>query len=144
MNLSFVKLNKSIIKCSKCPRLVDFRNKISNEKRKQYQNETYWGKPITGFGDVGGKLLFVGLAPAAHGGTRTCAHESEEGTPPRKAQCTPKRNRHTAGGAVGHALEAVVPEAPRGEIGHFNAVARARGADCSSGHHLAAARIRSP
>ncbi len=71
MNLSFVKLNKSIIKCSKCPRLVDFRNKISNEKRKQYQNETYWGKPITGFGDVGGKLLFVGLAPAAHGGTRT-------------------------------------------------------------------------
>ncbi len=71
MNLSFVKLNKSIIKCSKCPRLVKFRNKISNEKRKQYQNENYWGKPITGFGDVDGKLLFVGLAPAAHGGTRT-------------------------------------------------------------------------
>ena len=71
MNLSFVKLNKSIIKCSKCPRLVKFRNKISNEKRKQYQNETYWGKPITGFGDIHGKLLFVGLAPAAHGGTRT-------------------------------------------------------------------------
>ena len=71
MNLGFVKLNKSIIKCSKCPRLVKFRNKISNEKRKQYQNETYWGKPITGFGDVYGKLLFVGLAPAAHGGTRT-------------------------------------------------------------------------
>ena len=71
MNLGFIKLNKSIIKCSKCPRLVKFRNKISNEKRKQYQNETYWGKPITGFGDVDGKLLFVGLAPAAHGGTRT-------------------------------------------------------------------------
>ena len=51
--------------------MVKFRNKISNEKRKQYQNETYWGKPITGFGDVDGKLLFVGLAPAAHGGTRT-------------------------------------------------------------------------
>ena len=71
MNLSFVKLNKSIIKCSKCPRLVKFRKKISSEKRKQYQNETYWGKPITGFGDIHGKLLFVGLAPAAHGGTRT-------------------------------------------------------------------------
>ena len=71
MNLGFVKLNKSIIKCSKCPRLVKYRNKISNEKRKQYQKETYWGKPITGFGDVDGKLLFVGLAPAAHGGTRT-------------------------------------------------------------------------
>ena len=71
MNLGFIKLNKSIIKCSKCPRLVKFRTKISNDKRKQYQNETYWGKPITGFGDIHGKLLFVGLAPAAHGGTRT-------------------------------------------------------------------------
>ena len=69
--MGFVKLNKSIIKCNKCPRLVEFRNKISNQKRKRYQNETYWGKPITGFGDVYGKLLFVGLAPAAHGGTRT-------------------------------------------------------------------------
>ena len=56
MNLGFLKLNKSIIKCSKCPRLVKFRKKISIEKRKQYQNETYWGKPITGFGDVDGKL----------------------------------------------------------------------------------------
>ena len=45
--------------------------KISVEKRKQYKNETYWGKPITGFGDIKGKILFVGLAPAAHGGTRT-------------------------------------------------------------------------
>ena len=71
MNLSFLKLNKSIIKCGKCPRLVKFRKKISSEKRKQYQNETYWGKPITGFGDVDGKILLVGLAPAAHGGTRT-------------------------------------------------------------------------
>ncbi len=65
------KLNKSIIKCNKCARLVKFRNKISKEKRKQYINEKYWGKPITGFGDIKGKILFVGLAPAAHGGTRT-------------------------------------------------------------------------
>jgi len=65
------KLNKKITNCKKCPRLVHFREKIASEKRKQYQNETYWGKPITGFGDVDGKLLFVGLAPAAHGGTRT-------------------------------------------------------------------------
>ena len=71
MNLNFQKLNQSIIKCSKCPRLVKFRKKISVEKRKQYKNETYWGKPITGFGDTKGKILFVGLAPAAHGGTRT-------------------------------------------------------------------------
>ena len=71
MNPNFHKLHKSIIKCDKCPRLVKFRKKISVEKRKQYKNETYWGKPITGFGDESGKILFVGLAPAAHGGTRT-------------------------------------------------------------------------
>jgi uracil-DNA glycosylase family 4 len=68
---NFDKLKKKIIACNKCPRLVEFRNKISTEKRKQYINETYWGKPITGFGDHNGKILFVGLAPAAHGGTRT-------------------------------------------------------------------------
>ncbi len=64
-------LNLSITKCTKCSRLVKFRKKISTEKRKQYINETYWGKPITGFGDLRGKILFVGLAPAAHGGIRT-------------------------------------------------------------------------
>ncbi len=68
---NFNSLNKSIVKCNKCSRLVKFRKKISLEKRKQYENETYWGKPITGFGDINGKILFVGLAPAAHGGTRT-------------------------------------------------------------------------
>ena len=67
----FILLNKKIIKCNKCKRLVDFRKKISREKRKQYINEAYWGKPITGFGDINGKILLVGLAPAAHGGTRT-------------------------------------------------------------------------
>tara|TARA_B100001123_G_C15122505_1_gene951947 strand:+ start:333 stop:1007 length:675 start_codon:yes stop_codon:yes gene_type:complete len=67
----FQKLNSSIIKCSKCKRLAKFRKKISKEKRKQYINEKYWGKPITGFGDINGKILFVGLAPAAHGGNRT-------------------------------------------------------------------------
>ena len=70
-NLNFQNLKKKIITCNKCSRLVEFRKKISKEKRKQYINETYWGKPITGFGDFNGKILFVGLAPAAHGGTRT-------------------------------------------------------------------------
>ena len=65
------KLNKKIIKCYKCPRLVRFRKKIAKEKRKQYINEKYWGKPITGFGDIKGQILLVGLAPAAHGGNRT-------------------------------------------------------------------------
>ena len=70
-NTVFEKLNKKIIACNKCSRLVKFRKKISSEKRKQYLHETYWGKPITGFGDQNGKILFVGLAPAAHGGNRT-------------------------------------------------------------------------
>ncbi len=65
------KLNKSIISCSKCKRLTSFRKKVAKEKRKQFQNETYWGKPITGFGDYDAKILLVGLAPAAHGGNRT-------------------------------------------------------------------------
>ena len=71
MSFKFKKLNSSIINCSKCNRLVNFRKKISTQKRKQFINENYWGKPITGFGDINGKILFVGLAPAAHGGTRT-------------------------------------------------------------------------
>ena len=71
MSSNFNKLDKSIINCKKCKRLVRFRKKISKDKRKQYQQEIYWGKPITGFGDTNGKILFVGLAPAAHGGTRT-------------------------------------------------------------------------
>ena len=64
-------LNRSIIKCNKCSRLVKFRNKLAKNKRKQYLDQEYWAKPITGFGDISGKILFVGLAPAAHGGTRT-------------------------------------------------------------------------
>ena len=64
-------LENKIIKCKKCPRLVKFRNKIAKEKRKQYINENYWGKPITGFGNSNAKIIIVGLAPAAHGGNRT-------------------------------------------------------------------------
>ena len=64
-------LNKTIIHCTKCERLVNFREKIAKEKRKQYIDQIYWGKPITGYGDQNAKLLMVGLAPAAHGGNRT-------------------------------------------------------------------------
>ena len=71
MNIKFKKLNKTIIKCKKCSRLNDFIKKISTEKRKQNINEKYWGKPVTGFGDIKAKLMILGLAPAAHGGTRT-------------------------------------------------------------------------
>ena len=71
MNIKFKKLNNSIIKCKKCPRLIKFSKKISTIKRKQHMSESYWGKPVTGFGDIKAKLIIIGLAPAAHGGTRT-------------------------------------------------------------------------
>mgnify|MGYP001430761328 CR=1 FL=1 len=69
--MTLTKLNKSIISCRLCSRLVNFREKIAKEKRRQYINEIYWGKPITGYGDPKAKLLMIGLAPAAHGGNRT-------------------------------------------------------------------------
>tara|TARA_B110000263_G_scaffold110457_1_gene96524 strand:+ start:2593 stop:3315 length:723 start_codon:yes stop_codon:yes gene_type:complete len=64
-------LYKEVIKCNICPRIVDFRTKIANEKRKQFMEWSYWGKPIPGYGDTKASLLLVGLAPAAHGGNRT-------------------------------------------------------------------------
>ena len=71
MNIKFKKLNNTIIKCKKCPRLIKFSKRISITKRKKNITDTYWGKPVTGFGDINAKLMIVGLAPAAHGGTRT-------------------------------------------------------------------------
>ncbi len=71
MNIKLKNLNKTIVKCKKCPRLTKFIKKISLEKRKKNIDEKYWGKPVTGFGDINAKLMIIGLAPAAHGGTRT-------------------------------------------------------------------------
>ena len=69
--MTLIKLNNKIIKCRQCNRLVNFREKIATEKRRQYIDQTYWGKPITGYGDINSQLLMIGLAPAAHGGNRT-------------------------------------------------------------------------
>tara|TARA_B110000196_G_C20913149_1_gene551550 strand:+ start:70 stop:744 length:675 start_codon:yes stop_codon:yes gene_type:complete len=71
MSIKFKKLNNTIIKCKKCPRLIKFSKKISFIKKKRNISEIYWGKPVTGFGDINAKLMILGLAPAAHGGTRT-------------------------------------------------------------------------
>ena len=71
MNIRIESLNKTIINCKKCPRLVKYIYKIKTEKRKQNINEIYWGKPVPGFGSLNSKLVIIGLAPAAHGGTRT-------------------------------------------------------------------------
>jgi uracil-DNA glycosylase family 4 len=67
MNLD--ELNNCIIDCRKCDRLVNYRN--SREIPARYSGETYWNKPITGYGDMNGKILVIGLAPAFNGGNRT-------------------------------------------------------------------------
>lgn len=64
-------LNKKIKNCTKCPRLSEYIKQISKNKVKRFSDEDYYGKPLTGFGDIKAKLLIVGLAPAAHGGNRT-------------------------------------------------------------------------
>jgi len=64
-------LNRAIIRCRRCPRLVAYREKVAREKRAAYRQWDYWGKPVPGFGDPRAKLLILGLAPAAHGGNRT-------------------------------------------------------------------------
>lgn len=65
------KLNKEIITCRKCPRLVKWREEVARVKRKAYKDQEYWGKPVPGFGDPNARLLVVGLAPGAHGSNRT-------------------------------------------------------------------------
>lgn len=64
-------LNNEIIKCRKCPRLVEWREEVARVKRKAYKDEEYWGKPVPGFGDPQARVLVVGLAPGAHGSNRT-------------------------------------------------------------------------
>ena len=64
-------LNEQIIQCRQCPRLVEWRERIGVEKRKSFQDEAYWAKPVPNFGDPQANGLIVGLAPAAHGANRT-------------------------------------------------------------------------
>src|SRR5216684_1084724 len=68
---SLEQLTAEIVECRKCPRLVAWRKLVATEKRAAYRNETYWARPVPGFGDPHAELLVVGLAPAAHGGNRT-------------------------------------------------------------------------
>ncbi len=68
---TLVKLNEAITACRQCDRLVAWREQVATDKRKQYQDEVYWGKAVPSFGDPSAQLLIVGLAPAAHGANRT-------------------------------------------------------------------------
>jgi len=60
-----------VIECRKCPRLVEYREDVARDKKKEFSGWDYWGRPVPGFGDPHASLLIVGLAPAAHGGNRT-------------------------------------------------------------------------
>ena len=64
-------LQKRIIACGRCPRLLEHCSRIAATRRRAYQNETYWGKPVPSFGDPDARLLILGLAPGAHGSNRT-------------------------------------------------------------------------
>ena len=64
-------LHAEIIACRACPRLVEWRERVAREKRRAYREQTYWGRPVPGFGDPRARLVIVGLAPAAHGANRT-------------------------------------------------------------------------
>src|SRR5204863_6918092 len=64
-------LTAEVVVCRKCPRLVAWREQVAREKVARFRDETYWGRPVPGFGDQEARILIVGLAPAAHGGNRT-------------------------------------------------------------------------
>lgn len=66
-----VTLNREVVACTKCPRLVTYREQIAREKRRAYRDCEYWGKPVPGFGDRNARVLIMGLAPGAHGSNRT-------------------------------------------------------------------------
>jgi uracil-DNA glycosylase len=68
---SLAALEAAVVECRRCPRLVEWREQVAREKRAAFRDEEYWGRPMQGFGDPSGRLLVLGLAPAAHGGNRT-------------------------------------------------------------------------
>jgi uracil-DNA glycosylase family 4 len=64
-------LNREIVACTRCPRLVEYRQRVAREKRRAYNDWEYWGRPVSGFGDPKARVLIMGLAPGAHGSNRT-------------------------------------------------------------------------
>jgi uracil-DNA glycosylase len=64
-------LEREIVSCRRCPRLVAWREEVAREKRASFKDETYWGRPVPGFGDPAASVVVFGLAPAAHGANRT-------------------------------------------------------------------------
>jgi len=71
MHDTWEQLTHDIVTCRRCPRLVAWREEVARVKRRAYNDWTYWGKPVPGFGDRAARLLIIGLAPGAHGANRT-------------------------------------------------------------------------
>jgi uracil-DNA glycosylase family 4 len=68
---SLTTLHRRIVACTACPRLRTYCTGVAREKRAAFRDQTYWGRPLPGFGDPAARVLIVGLAPAAHGANRT-------------------------------------------------------------------------
>jgi uracil-DNA glycosylase family 4 len=68
---TLARVRDEVVSCRRCPRLVEWRERVAGEKRAAYRDEEYWGRPIPGFGDPAARVFVLGLAPAAHGGNRT-------------------------------------------------------------------------
>jgi uracil-DNA glycosylase family 4 len=64
-------VEEEVVRCRLCPRLVAWREEVARRKAPRYRDQTYWGRPVPGFGDPRARVLLVGLAPGAHGGNRT-------------------------------------------------------------------------
>jgi uracil-DNA glycosylase family 4 len=69
--MTLQQLNFELLSCRRCPRLVEWRERVAREKRRAYRDRDYWGKPVPGFGDPCAGVFVVGLAPGAHGSNRT-------------------------------------------------------------------------
>lgn len=69
--VALARIADRITKCEHCPRLREYCAEVAVQKRRSFRDQTYWGKPVPGFGDPQARLFVVGLAPAAHGGNRT-------------------------------------------------------------------------
>ncbi len=71
MDDSFERVRTEVLGCTRCPRLVRYRERVAREKKREFRADTYWGRGVPGFGDPAARLVVVGLAPAAHGSNRT-------------------------------------------------------------------------
>ncbi len=64
-------VEREVVDCRRCPRLVEWRERVARDRVARFRHEEYWGRPVPGFGDPDARILLLGLAPAAHGGNRT-------------------------------------------------------------------------